>query len=72
MNPDQVMDRATEPPATDAQTAIAFGRSAGGKTVARSESVPGMTRAAPTPIAARAAISSPTPVQKAPHTAATV
>jgi hypothetical protein len=38
MAPDQVIDRATEPPATEAQMPIARGRSAGGNTVARVDS----------------------------------
>jgi hypothetical protein len=46
-------------PATAAQIAIAFGRSSSGKMFVRIESVVGMMPAAPTPITARAAISSP-------------
>jgi hypothetical protein len=48
--PDQTIEIATDPPATYAQMAIALGRSAGGNNVARMDSVPGMTSAAPTPM----------------------
>src|SRR6476661_8234287 len=40
-------------PVTDAQMAIAFVRSCGGKTLTRIDRVEGMISAAPTPIAAR-------------------
>ncbi len=57
---------ATPTPATPAHTAIARGRSSGGNTWARIDSVAGMTNAAPTPITARAAI---TPVAEVDVTA---
>ena len=65
------MEAATLAPATDAQMAIAVGRWAGGKTVARMDSVPGMISAAAHPITARAASSSPVPGANAPIAAAT-
>src|SRR6476659_8695956 len=46
-------------PTTPAQMAIAFVRSSGGNTFTRIDSVDGMMNAAPNPIAARAAMSSP-------------
>src|SRR6185503_21086627 len=50
---------ATPTPANPAQIAIARGRSFGGNTWARIDSVAGMTNAAPTPITARAPITAP-------------
>ena len=50
---------ATPNPAKPAQIAMARGRSAGGNTWARIDSVAGITKAAPTPIAARAPITAP-------------
>ena len=52
-------------PATADQAAIACGRSFGGKTAFRIDSVAGMTNAAPRPITTRAAISIPVPVANA-------
>ena len=43
-------------PANAAQIAIAFGRSSGGNTCARTDNVAGMTNAAPMPMNARATI----------------
>ena len=48
---------ATAMPATPAQMAMARARSRGGNTLASSDSVAGITRAAPTPITARQAMS---------------
>ena len=48
-------------PVTADQAAIACGRSLGGKTEFRIDSVAGMTNAAPRPITTRAAISMPVP-----------
>ena len=58
--------RATPMPATPAQIAMARGRSSGGNTWARIDSVAGITNAAPTPITARAAM---TPVDEVDVTA---
>ena len=52
-------------PATADQAAIACGRSFGGNTAFRIDSVAGMTNAAPRPITTRAAISMPVPDAKA-------
>ena len=46
-------------PATADQAAIACGRSAGGNTAFRIDSVAGMTKAAPKPISTRSAMSTP-------------
>ena len=48
-------------PATADQAAMACGRSFGGKTAFRMDSVAGMTNAAPRPITTRAPISVPVP-----------
>ncbi len=52
-------------PATADHAAIACGRSFGGKTAFRIDSVAGMTNVAPSPITTRAAISVPVPVDRA-------
>ena len=57
-SPPTIGPRATPSPETPAQAAIALGRSSSGKMFVRIESVAGMIAAAPTPMRARAAISS--------------
>lgn len=65
-----MIETATEPPATEAQMAMALARSAGGNTVARIDRLPGITSAAPTPITPRARISCQVAVANAPAVAA--
>src|SRR2546427_5206494 len=55
--PPAIGPKAPAAPVTLAQMAIALGRSCGGKTLMRIDSVDGMMRAAPAPIRARQAIS---------------
>ena len=57
--PPSVGPMMTPTPATADQAAIACGRSRGGNTAFRIESVAGMTKAAPSPITTRSAISTP-------------
>ena len=54
--PEATGPMAAPPPAMPAQTAMALGRSSGGNTLVRMESVAGMTKAAASPITARAPI----------------
>jgi hypothetical protein len=63
--PPEIGPIATPRPATAAQTAIAFGRSSGGKMFEITERVVGMIPAAPRPIRAREAISSAEPLERA-------
>ena len=66
--PEATGPMAAPPPAMPAQTAMALGRSSGGKTLVRMDSVAGMTKAAARPITARAPMTS---VEESPMAAST-
>ncbi len=65
--PEVIGPMAAPLPAMPAQMAIALARSRTGKTLVRIDSVEGMTNAAPMPITARAAMSTPGLSAKAPR-----